>query len=176
MSNASPFDRLTLRRTLIIALLLLLSTASLAASKPAPAKAMTIVDQGSLGIFQNGQRVGTETFTIRQYPDSSITSSELHSETAQSDGKIEQTSELTLLPDGSLSRYEWKQLTPVRSSAVVEAKDQFLTMHVTAEGKTTEQSFFLTQTAFVLDDYFFSTREVLLWRYLASACKLRPGG
>jgi len=83
---------------------------------------------------------------------------------------------MTLLPDGSLSRYEWKQITPVRSSAVVEAKDQFLTMRVTAEGKTTEQAYFLSQTAFVLDDYFFSTREVLLWRYLASSCKPRPAG
>jgi len=176
MSNASPFDRLTIRRTLIAVLLLVLSAASLGASKPAPAKAAAIVDQGSLGIFQSGQRVGTETFIIRQYPDSSVTSSELHSENAQAEGKIEQTSELTLLTDGSLSRYEWKQLAPVRSSAVVEAKDQFLTMQVTADGKTTDQAFFLTQTAFVLDDYFFSTREVLLWRYLASSCKRRPGG
>lgn len=174
MSNASPSSRV--RRTLNLALLLLLSAAALSASKPEPAKAGTMVDQGSLGIFQNGQRVGTEIFSIRQFPDSSITSSELHGETSQSGGKIEQTSEMVLLPDGSLSRYEWKQLTPVRSSAIVEPKDQFLTMHVTTEGKTTEQAFFLTQSAFVLDDYFFSTREVLLWRYLASSCKPRPSG
>jgi hypothetical protein len=163
-----------IRRTFILASLVLLTTALFAGSKPA--KVGTIVDQGSFGIFQNGRRVATETFTIRQYPDSSTTSSEFHGEAAQNEGKIEQTSELTLLPDGGLSRYEWKQLAPVRSSAIVEASDQFLTMHITADGKTIDQPFFLTQSTFVLDDYFFSTREVLLWRYLASACKPRPGG
>jgi hypothetical protein len=163
------------RRILVVASLVMLCAALLASSKPAPGKAVTIVDQGSFGIFQNGQRIATETFTIRQYPDSNVTSSELRGQ-AGAEGPIDQTSEMTLLPDGSLSRYEWKQLTPVRSSAVVEPNDQFLTMHVMADGKTTDQAFFLTQSAFVLDDFFFYTREVLLWRYLASSCKPRPGG
>ena len=166
---------LVVRRTFILAALFALATTLFAGSKP-PAKVGIVVDQGSFGVFQNGRRVATETFTIHQYPNSSTTSSELRGEAAQTEGKIEQTSEMTLLPDGSLSRYEWKQLAPVRSSAIVEANDQFLTMHTTADGKTTDQQFFLTQSAFVLDDYFFSTREVLLWRYLASACKARAGG
>jgi hypothetical protein len=29
---------------------------------------------------------------------------------------------------------------------------------------------------FILDDYFFSTREVLLWRYQAMSCKPRSSG
>jgi hypothetical protein len=171
-----------IRRTFItaslFALLFVLTTDSLAGSKPAANKAATLVDQGSFGIFQNGQRVATENFTIRQYPNSSVTASEFRSDEAgQSNGKIEQTSELTLLPDGSLSRYEWKQISPSRSSATVELSDQFLTMHIVTDGKSVNQPFFLTPSAFVLDDYFFSTREVLLWRYLASAaCKPRPSG
>jgi hypothetical protein len=170
-----------IRRTCIfasifIASLFVLTGAALAGGKPMPPKSATVVDQGSFAIFQNGQRVATETFTIRQYPDSSITSSEFHVETGQASGKLAQTSELTLWPDGNLSRYEWKQTAPVRSSATVEPRDQFLTMHIVADGKASDQPFFLTPEAFILDDYFFSTREVLLWRYLATACKTRPNG
>jgi hypothetical protein len=49
-------------------------------------------------------------------------------------------------------------------------------MHVVTDGKSTDQPFFLTPDAFILDDYFFSSREVLLWRYMASYCKPRSGG
>src|ERR1700674_5706250 len=103
MLKASRFDTctisaFTIRRTFIFASLFALTTALFAGSKPATAKAVTVVDpkaatvvdQGSLGIFQNGQRIATETFTIRQYSDSSITSSEFHGEAAQAEGKIEQ--------------------------------------------------------------------------------------
>jgi hypothetical protein len=58
----------------------------------------------------------------------------------------------------------------------VEPSEDFLTMHIVANGKATDQPFFLTPSAFVLDDYFFATREVLLWRYLATSCKPRPNG
>jgi hypothetical protein len=153
-----------------------LTAFALAASKPAENKAVTLVDQGTFAIFQGGQRVATENFTIRQYPDTSVTSSQFHAEATQSSGKLEQSSELTLFPDGSLSRYEWKEVAPVHSSLTVELRDQFLTMHIVAEGKSTDQPFFLTATAFVLDDYSFSSREVLLWRYLATACKTRANG
>lgn len=165
-----------IRRTFIAASLLLLTSLSFAGGK-ASNKPVTVVDEGSFGIFQNGQRVATETFIIRQYPDSNITSSQLHSEPGAST-RLEQTSDLTLLPDGTLSRYEWKQLAPVRSSATVEPGDQVLVLHSTvAEGKPiADQTFFLASQTFILDDYFFSTREVLLWRYLTSSCKPRPGG
>ena len=90
---------------------------------------------------------------------------------------LQQSSELTLLPDGSLSRYEWKQASPSRRSAIVEPSDQVLTMHSVAEnGKNTDHSFFLSPQAFILDDYFFITREVLLWRYLATSCQQRATG
>jgi hypothetical protein len=166
-----------IRRTFIAVSLLLLTTLSFAGSKPNSNKPGTVVDEGSFGIFQNGQRVATEIFTIRQFPDSNITSSQLHSEPGAST-RLEQSSELTLRPDGTLSRYEWKQLAPARSSATVEPGDQVLVLHsTTTEGKpVADQSFFLTPQTFVLDDYFFSTREVLLWRYLSSSCKPRPGG
>jgi hypothetical protein len=166
-----------IRRTLIVASLFVLTAAALAgSSKSAASKPATVVDQGSFGIFQSGRRVATETFTIRQYSDSSVTSSEFRAEASQSGGKIEQTSELKLLPDGSLSHYEWQQTAPLRGSATVEPSEQVLTLHIVADGKATDQPFFLTPAAFILDDYFFSTREVLLWRYMASACTPRPSG
>jgi hypothetical protein len=62
MFSAAP---LTTRRHLIVALLFLLSATLFAADKPAANKTGTVVDQGSFGIFQNGQRIATETFTIR---------------------------------------------------------------------------------------------------------------
>lgn len=160
-----------IHRILIIASLFAVTSVALASGKPKP----TVVDQGSFGIFQNGQRVASETFVIRQYADSNVTSSELHDETS-SGVKIEQSSELTLLPDGNLSRYVWKQTSPIHSSATVTPGDQVLTMQVVADGKNSDQSFFLSRATFVLDDNFFSTREVLLWRYLTSACQPHPNG
>jgi hypothetical protein len=173
-----------MRRTWVtLASLFLLATAFSAGSKSgsksgdqADPGTSNLVDEGTFAIFQNGQRVATETFTIRQFPASSITSSQLHLDAAKPTDPLDQSSELTLLPDGSLSRYEWKQLLPARRSVVVEPSDQVLIMHTLVNGKTTDQSFLLTPTAFILDDYFFSTREVLLWRYLASSCKPRSSG
>ena len=166
-----------IRRTFIAITLFVivsLTATAFASGKPA-GKDSTIVDQGAFGIFQNGQLVATEKFTIRQFPNSSTTSSDLHVENGQSDN-LDQSGELTLLPNGTLSRYEWKQLAPPHNSAIVEPSEDFLTMHIVANGKASEQPFFLTPSAFVLDDYFFATREVLLWRYLATSCKPRPNG
>jgi len=168
-----------IRRTFATASFVIASALLLTAAAPAgsnPGKTATTVDQGSFGIFQNGRRLATESFTIRQFPDSSVTSSELRDESGQGAGKVEQTSELTLLPNGDLSRYEWKQKSPVQSSATIEPSEQFLSMHSVTGGVATDQPFFLSPSAFVLDDFFFSTREVLLWRYLATSCKPRPEG
>jgi hypothetical protein len=161
-----------IRRTCI--LVLSLASLAFAGTKPAD-KPSTVVDEGTFAVFQGGHRVATETFIIRQYADSSTTSSQLKIESGPSGASLEQSSELVLHPDASLARYEWKQTAPVRSSAIVEPSNEFLTMHVESDGKVTELPFFLTPSAFILDDYFFSTREVLLWRYLAS-CKVRPNG
>jgi hypothetical protein len=166
-----------IRRTFVAASLLLLTALAFSGGKVPASKTSTVVDEGSFAIFQNGQRVATESFIIRQFPDSNTTSSQLHSE-ATAGTQLNQSSELSLLPDGTLSRYEWKQLAPAHTSAIVEPSDQVLVLHsTTADGKpAADQTFFLTPQTFILDDYFFSTREVLLWRYLSSSCKPRTGG
>ena len=163
-----------LRLPFAAAFLLLLAGTLVAGTKPVPKNA-TVVDEGTFAIFQNGARIATEEFTVYQYPDHNTTSCRLHGEGTQ---RFEQSSELTLRPDGTLSRYEWKELAPARSSSIVEPGDQVLVLHSTGEdGKPIkDQSFFLTPDTFILDDYFFATREVLLWRYLTSACQPRPNG
>jgi hypothetical protein len=182
------------RRTLILfSLILLLALAAPAAEKAPDAKSSEaqkttksgkLVDEGSFAIFQNNRRVATEEFTIREFADRNVTFSRLRLNSGDGDasttqrpmGVLEQTSELTLFPDGSLSRYEWKQTSPTVRSAIVEPKQEVLIMHTTANGKTSDNTFFLTPATFVLDDYVFSIREVLLWRYLASSCQPRAGG
>ena len=68
---------------------------------------------------------------------------ELHVEAGQP-ANLDQSSELTLLPNGSLSRYEWKQLAPPHNSAIVEPKDQIPHHACVTDGKSAEQPFFLT--------------------------------
>ena len=160
------------RKCTLVALLLF-PVMALATSKPAP-KGGTVIDQGTFGIFQGGNRLGTETFVIRQYADTSVTTAQLRSEGAAA--ADQQSVELALHADGTLDHYQWDQLSPVKSSATVDVSDSFLTMHINAEGKLSDVPFFLTSDVFVLDDYFFAAREVLIWRYLAIACKPRPTG
>jgi hypothetical protein len=62
------------------------------------------------------------------------------------------------------------------NSATVEVRDLLLTMHFVTDGKPGEQAFFLTPGTFILDDYFFVSREVLAWRYMSSSCKPHPNG
>ena len=164
------------RLWLIFASLLLIASTATARNKAAEVPAAKQVDQGTFAIFQNGRRVATEDFTVRQFPGSSLTTTHLRLDSGNSSGILEQTSELALLPDGSLSRYEWKEESPERRSATVEPSDQVLVMHTVADGKSSDHTFFLTPSSFILDDYVFATREVLLWRYLATSCKPRATG
>ena len=164
----------TRRSVALFALLVLLAAAAVARSKTAETPPSGLVDEGIFVVFQNGQRVATEDFTVRQLSASSVTSAHLRLESGGS--TLEQTTQLSLTPDGSLARYEWQQLSPVRRSVTVEPNDQVLVMHTNAGGKSSDHSFFLTPNAFVLDDYVFSSREVLLWRYMATSCKQRATG
>ncbi|MDR3764581.1 MAG: hypothetical protein P4M01_10835 [Acidobacteriota bacterium] len=162
------------RKHLAAAAVFLLATSLVAGTKPAPKNA-TVVDEGTFGIFQNGLRTATEQFTIQQYATHSTTSVTL---TAEGKERFEQSCELTMLPDGTFSHYEWKETAPEKSTSSVELGDQVLILHSSNEdGKAIkDQQFFLTPATFILDDYFFSTREVLLWRYLASSCRPASGG
>ena len=134
------------------------------------------VDSGSYSIFVNGRRVGTETFSIQQGTDFSVATAEVKIESQA--GTATQSSELEVASNGDLRRYFWRELSPGKAQTVVEYKDQFLIERVADApgGKPRELAFLLPPSTVVLDDNFFTHRQVLLWRYLASLCGPRVLG
>jgi hypothetical protein len=132
------------------------------------------VDSGSFGVFQNGHRVGTETFSIFQTASGSFIHSEFKTENAPTQDV--QTSELELTASGNLRRYEWKELSPEKAVSVVVPNEDFLNQKWSTEGeKEHEQPYLLPVSTSILDDYFFIQREVLAWKFLAAACKQEKG-
>lgn len=142
-----------------------------------------LVDSGSFGIFRQGRRIGTETFTIHQRSEVSVIAAQLKIE--DGNDKASQTSELQVASNGDLRHYEWKELSPDKAQATVDYKDQFLVEHITVSpgAKPQERAFLLPASTVILDD-FFTHRQILLWRYLATfcgaavgpqGCKLQPG-
>jgi hypothetical protein len=130
-----------------------------------------MVDSGSFGVFSGAHRVATETFSIKQDAEGSVVSSEFKSE--QGEQKADQSSQLSLTPSVSIRRYEWKELSPEKVEANVEPSDAFLVERysVGATDKPQSQNFLLPASTSILDDYFFIHREVLAWKYLATACR-----
>jgi hypothetical protein len=151
---------------------LLLSGIALAKEKGGPGQK---VDSGSFGVFMNGRRVGTETFSITQNPNGSVIQSEFKAE--GSAGQAAQNSELQLTGTGEIRRYEWKELSPGKAQSVVIPNDQLLTQKWSAgpQEKEQEQPYLLPTATSILDDYFFVHREVLAWKYLASTCRTEKG-
>jgi hypothetical protein len=136
--------------------------------KPAPVQ---MVDSGSFGVFVRGQRVVTETFSVRQDNGISIVKSHLQ-ETGNSNAG--QKSELQMTGTGELARYEWSD---GGSSLVVTPKDEFLLEKITtaSSSKPAEQPFLMPNTSAILDNNFFIHRAVLAWRYLATNCHTDSG-
>lgn len=134
------------------------------------------VDSGSFGVFMNGHRVGTETFSITQNSNGSVIQSEFKTE--GSAGQAAQSSEMQLTAAGDIRRYDWKELGPGKGQSVVVPNDQFLNQRWSAgpEDKQHEQPYLLPASTNILDDYFFVHREVLAWKYLASACSREKEG
>lgn len=160
-----------------LACLIVLAAAVLpafAGDRKAPATGKT-VDSGSFGIFVSGKRVATETFTIEQIGEASVTKSELKAEAGEA--KAVQTSELQLSSTGDLQRYTWNEVSPGKAQATVEARDQLLVQRVVTapNEKPIEQPYLLTPSTVILDDYFFTHRELLAWRYLGAGCHPAPG-
>lgn len=131
-----------------------------------------VVDSGSFGIFVSGRRIATETFSVKQMPEGSITTSEIRLEGSNQ----LQTATLHLTPHGDLVRYEWKETGGLeKGETILEPTQQFLTQKIKLGDKTSEQPYLMPSSTAVLDDYFFSQRELLLWRYLGSSCQPQPG-
>lgn len=158
-------------KSVIVAAAIILTAVSVFAAKTEPGQ---VVDSGSFGIFVNGKRVATETFSVNQSPTGSLAKSQVKLD----DGGGSQTSELEISPTGQLRRYEWHELSPGKSESLVVPNGEFLSERLTpAPGeKPFEQPFLVGTNTSILDDYFFLHREILAWRYLASACTQNHGG
>ncbi len=155
--------------------LLAASSAAAASGKDDKAATAQNVDSGSFGVFMNGRRVATETFSIHQSSTGSSIVSAFKSEAGAD--KAEQRSEWQMSPNGDLRKYEWKEVSPGQSQAVVVPNQDFLTERFRAspQDKELEKPFMLPASSSLLDDYFFVQREVLVWKYLASSCKQDKG-
>ena len=134
------------------------------------------VDSGSFGIFMNGKRVATETFSIQQDGKGSLVTSQFKSE--QGMDQALQSSELQL-------NAEWRA-PQVRVEGSPPGKDyghgytqrsvSDRAGHLRARGPSrSSQPFLLPASTSILDDYFFVHREVLLWKYLATGCHQDKG-
>ena len=149
-----------------------------ATDKPKPKEKASshIADSGSFGLYLNGRRVGTETFNItetlnsEQRPEYSTASSEIKFD----DGKYRatQSAEMQISAKGELRSYVWHATVPQKEEASVEPKDQLLVEHIMpADQKKIDVPHMLPLSTVILDDNFFSQREILLWWYLATGCK-----
>lgn len=132
------------------------------------------IDSGSFGVFQNGHRVGTETFSIYQVSGGSVIHSEFKTENTPPDV---QTSDMELTDKGEIRRYEWKELSPGSAHSVVLPNADFLNQKWTAAAgeKEHEKPYLLPASTSILDDYFFVHREVLAWKFLGMVCKQDKG-
>jgi hypothetical protein len=157
----------------VIAVALVSAVATVAADKPGDKKdkvkpsAPQMVDSGSFGVFIKGQRVITESFSIQQESDYSSIKAQLK-ETAGAT-PTDQKSNLEITSNGQIVRYEWSQAAG--GSLLVLPKDEFLIEKITAtpSAKAAEQPFLMPNTSTILDNNFFIHREVMAWRYLATA-------
>lgn len=145
--------------------------AAAAGSKETPGQA---VDSGSFGVFVNGQRVATETFSVQQSSGGSTVSSQVKAEGSSDPG---QKSELKMSATGDMLHYEWHDMGSGKAELTVSPKDQFLVEHVTTgpSDKPMDQPFMMPTSTMVLDNNSFVQREVLAWRYLGSACRQEAG-
>jgi hypothetical protein len=156
----------------LVGSILLTASALVAGDKDKPAAKLEprVVDSGSFGIYQDGRRVGTETFKIEQKSDYSIATAQIKVD----DGKTqaEQSAEMQVNPNGDLRSYTWRSTLPAHEEASVEPDNQLLVEHLLpADQKKLDFPHILPLSTSILDDNFFSQREVLVWRYLATACK-----
>jgi len=133
------------------------------------------VDSGSFGVYVSGKRIGTETFNIEQFSDSSVAKAEFRTDDGN---KSVQTAEMQLTTNGNLRRYTWNENSPGKATSVIEPQEQLLIQHIStgAADKPIDQQYILPPSTVVLDDYFFSQREVLLWRYMAGNCRTDEKG
>jgi len=159
----------------VVLVILPLATAYAAEDKKNQGKqpAAETVDSGSFSVLVKGLRVATETFSIQQQGNTSTIKSELKEVVGANPAS--EKSHLEITSNGELIRYEWSQSSG-GSLSVVPNNDFLLEKISVSSSKMAEQPFLLPSTSPILDNNFFVHREVLIWRYLAAACKPEGNG
>ena len=159
----------------MVGLLLVLAAGAGTGKEKEKEPAGTMVDSGSFGVFMNGHRVATETFSVQQSRSGSVATSEFKTE--EGVNKAVQSSVLQLSAAGDLVKYEWKEVSPGQAQAVVLPNENFLVerSHNNPQDKQEEHPFLLPASTSVLDDYFFIHREILAWKFLAAGCRQDKG-
>jgi hypothetical protein len=134
------------------------------------------VDSGSFGVFIDGHRIGTETFSVFQSANGSVIQSEFRTEGSAAPTAA-QSSEMQLNASGEIRRYDWKELSPGKAQSTILPNDDFLSekWSESPQEKPKEQAFLLSTSTSILDDYFFVHRELLAWKFLAASCKQEGG-
>lgn len=127
------------------------------------------VDSGSFSVYLDNKRIATEKFTIEQQAGEGILTAAISLDDGTT--RAEQTSEMRVGADGNLRLYHWRYTLPTQEESTVEPKDELLLEHVTTgDGKKRDVPYILPLSTVILDDNFFSHRELLIWRYLAVGC------
>lgn len=159
----------------VAAVLVLAAPGMGAGKKDKPEKTGEMVDSGSFGVFVSGKRVATEKFQIEKREDGNFSSSELTADDGNQ--KFSQTAQLQLTSNGDLQRYSWKEQSPGKGETTVEPRDTFLmeTLTPNPTEKATEVPFFTPRSTAILDDNFFTHRELLVWRYMGAGCRMGLG-
>jgi hypothetical protein len=157
----------------ILAAMSLMALSLFAADQKEKKPGNKVWDSGSFGIYMNGKRIGTEKFQIKQESEFSVASSEIKVEDGNT--KADQTAEMEITPKGELRSYVWRATSPLKEESSVEPKDQLLVEHVVpADQKKMDVPHILPLSTVILDDNFFSQRELLVWRYLRTGCYFKP--
>lgn len=161
------------RTAVICAAMVLMALSLFAADQKEKKSGNKIWDSGSFGIYMNGKRIGTEKFQIKQESDFSVATSEIKVEDGNT--KADQTAEMEITSKGELRSYVWHATAPLKEESSVEPKDQLLVEHVVpADQKKMDVPHILPVSTVILDDNFFSQRELLVWRYLRTGCYFKP--
>jgi hypothetical protein len=151
------------------------SALSLAADQKTKKPANKVWDSGTFGIYVNGKRIGAEKFQIEQRGEVNVVTSEIKVD--DGNNKAVQTAEMQVTPKGELRSYVWRATSPQKEEASVEPKDQLLVEHVVpADQKKVDVPHILPTNTIILDDNFFSQREILVLRYLATGCEKQGQG
>jgi hypothetical protein len=134
------------------------------------------VDAGSFGVYNGAKRVATETFSIQETPGGSMIKTDFKA--GEGVDASHQTSELEITSAGDLRRYEFHELAPGKAQATVVPSESFLIQRSTLSSaeKPEEHPYVLPASTSVLDDFVFVHRQVLAWRYLATACHKNKSG